>query len=150
MNLSDHFPLAEFCQSQAAARSGVKLEPPPFAVDNLTRLCVNVLEPLRLLLGKPVVITSGWRPRWLNSLIGGAPNSAHLTGRAADIHVSGMSPFELAKYIRNRALPVDKAIVEFDQWVHVQVSPASDIAPRYQFLTARHTKAGTEYSEGLS
>jgi zinc D-Ala-D-Ala carboxypeptidase len=150
VKLTEHFALDELLRSQAAARSGVDLDPPPVIIDQLTRLCTDVLEPLRVLLGKPIVITSGWRPRWLNNLIGGAPNSAHLTGRAADIHVAGMPAIELAKYIRNRDLPADKVINEFGQWVHVQVSQSPDVAPRRQYLTARHFNGATQYLEGLA
>lgn len=150
MNLTEHFALSEMLVSQMAARSGVTLDPPPFVIDNLTRLCVDVLEPLRASLGKPITITSGWRPKWLNAAIGGAQNSAHLTGRAADIRVSGMPALELAKYIRGRHFAVDKCIMEFGQWVHVQVSSAANVEPRREFLTASHVNGMTQYTEGLS
>lgn len=149
MKLTPHFELAEFLRSQAAARSGETLEPPPFVVDNLKRLCVDVLEPLRTSLGQAIVISSGWRPKWLNTAIGGAQNSAHLTGRAADIHVPGMTSAELARFIQRQRLPVDKCIDEFGQWVHVQVSEKPEIDPRRQFLTANHVNGQTQYIEGL-
>lgn len=148
--LTAHFDLAEFCRSQVAARMGRTLEPPASAVANLKRLCVTVLEPLRITLGRPIVITSGYRPIWLNILIGGAPGSAHLTGRAADIRAVGMTPVTLARFIERQGLPADKVILEFGSWVHVQVSRAPDAPPRKQYLTARHTGGVTQYFEGLS
>ncbi len=149
MNLTPHFELSEFLRSQAAARSGETLDPPPFVVDNLRRLCVDVLEPLRTSLGQAVVITSGWRPKWLNTMIGGAQNSAHLTGRAADIHVQGMAAIDLARFIQRQRIPVDKCLNEFQQWVHVQVSEKPEMEPRREFLTARHVGGQTSYLEGL-
>lgn len=149
MKLTQHFTLEEFCESDAAARMGAVISPTPEVILNLTRLCYDVLEPLRSRLQKPIIITSGFRPEWLNKFIGGAINSAHLTGRAADIKVQNMPPLELAKYIRNQEFPVDKCLMEFGQWVHVQISVAPEIAPRHQFMTALHINGQTQYSEGL-
>jgi hypothetical protein len=150
MNLTDHFPLEEFLQSQEAARLGRTLDPPPEVIDNLKRLCVLVLEPLRVLLGRPIVVSSGYRPDWLNTAIGGAPGSAHLTGRAADINTIGMTPQTLARFIERQNLPADKVILEFGQWVHCQVSPSEYIAPRRQYLTASRVGGQTQYVEGLA
>jgi uncharacterized protein YcbK (DUF882 family) len=46
---------------------------------------LNMLETLRALWGKPLVITSGYRCRAHNEAVGGASGSEHLRGRAADI-----------------------------------------------------------------
>ena len=46
---------------------------------------VRMLDEARAVAGIPFVITSGLRTRARNSKVGGAPNSAHLTGHAADI-----------------------------------------------------------------
>jgi hypothetical protein len=73
-----------------------------------------------------------------------------LTGRAADIHVQDMTPQALAQYIQARGFAVDKTILEFGSWVHVQVSEKPEIEPRRKFLTARHTEQGTQYIEGLA
>jgi zinc D-Ala-D-Ala carboxypeptidase len=149
MKLSENFPLHEFLRSETAARMGRVLEPPPEAVAHLTRLSVEVLQPVHVLLGRPLYILSGWRPDWLNDQVGGAKDSAHLYGRAADTIVSGMSALVLARFIQRHNLPVDKCIVEFDQWVHVQVSRAPSIAPRRIYLTARRVNGKTIYSPGL-
>jgi len=150
MNLTDHFTLEEFLHSQEAARMGRALDPPPEVVANLKRLCVTVLEPLRIALGRPIVVSSGYRPEWLNSLIGGAATSAHMTGRAADIETIGMTPQTLARFIQRQNLPADKVILEFGSWVHCQVSPGTDIAPRRQYLTASRAAGQTQYVEGLA
>jgi len=44
--------------------------------------CIDVL---RREYGKPMVVTSGWRPPAYNEEIGGAKNSAHITCQAIDI-----------------------------------------------------------------
>lgn len=52
---------------------------------NVLRLCTDLLEPLRVIAGQPLLIISGYRtPDW-NQQIGGRNRSQHLQGMAADI-----------------------------------------------------------------
>lgn len=85
--LSSHFTLAEFVRSGVAIRLRIANNPTPEVVNNLRLLCLNVLEPLRKRFGV-IRITSGYRCELLNNAIGGKPNSQHLTGQAADIHIA--------------------------------------------------------------
>ena len=83
--LSQHFRLSEFTRSATASARGIDNTPSASAIDNLRRLCQEVLEPLRRHLDRPVVISSGYRCKKLNQLVGGVRTSQHLTGEAADI-----------------------------------------------------------------
>ena len=71
------------------ATSHGKLQDTPSGevIRNLTFLCERVLQPLRDAVGRPVYVNSGYRSRRLNARVGGVPNSYHLRGLAADIHV---------------------------------------------------------------
>jgi uncharacterized protein YcbK (DUF882 family) len=61
-----------------------------------TRLIV-LLQRLRDKVGKPLTVTSGYRCQKHNKAVGGAANSQHVLGTAADIRVpSGMSVDQLA------------------------------------------------------
>ena len=55
------------------------------------------LQALRDIIGKPIVINSGYRTTEYNKRIKGAPRSQHIYGKAADIAISGVSPEEVAK-----------------------------------------------------
>lgn len=55
------------------------------------------LQALRDLIGKPIIINSGYRTKEYNKRVGGSPNSQHLKGKAADIKVKGIKPADLAK-----------------------------------------------------
>ena len=74
-------------RSATATTRGICNEAPVEVISNLQNLCQQVLQPLRDHLGVPVVITSGYRCRALNRLVGGVPNSQHIKGEAADIVV---------------------------------------------------------------
>jgi len=126
------------------------INPSEEEVFNLRRLCTTVLQPLRNRTRTPVRISSGLRPRWLNNVIGGSQNSAHIYGCAADIEVDGVAPYDLAILIKDMDLPLDQCILEFSPtgWVHVGIERVG-AERRNQFLTARHSHGKTEYIEGL-
>lgn len=113
MELSKHFSLTELTTSNTAIRKGIDNTPSTEVVKNLKELCTKVLEPLRVSVDKPIKITSGYRSPQLNKLIGGAKNSQHIEGKAADIHVDGMSTEELFQFIKNKFV-YDQLIQEFD------------------------------------
>ncbi len=87
MRLSNNFRLSEFTRSDTAKRLGIENECSSVEqVLNLAYLCHMVLQPLRDKFG-PIRITSGYRQPELNEAVGGASNSQHLRGEAADIHL---------------------------------------------------------------
>ncbi len=59
---------------------------------------VRKLQLFRDRLGKPITITSGYRCPAHNKAVGGAKESQHLLGKAADIVVKGMSPATVAEH----------------------------------------------------
>lgn len=60
-------------------------KPDKVAESNLIKLVENVLDPLREKYGKPIKVNSGYRSKLVNAAVGGAKNSDHLYGFAADI-----------------------------------------------------------------
>lgn len=52
-------------------------------------LLIVLLQLLRNKVGKPLVITSGYRCKTHNKNVGGATNSQHLYGTAADVVIPG-------------------------------------------------------------
>lgn len=59
---------------------------------------IKVLQQIRDHFGKPVSITSGYRTPAYNTKVGGASNSYHVKGMAADITVTGVANREVAKF----------------------------------------------------
>ena len=119
---SDYFTLDEFTISQDAVRFGIQNIPTQENVDNIQFLCLKILDPLRNKIGKPIVISSGYRSPELNKKIGGAiePPSQHIFGKAADIIIPGMTAKQTMDYIlTNTKLPFDQIILEFGAWVHI-------------------------------
>lgn len=113
MELSKHFTLEEFTNSPTAVYKKIDNTPNKEQIENMKALCLNVLEPIREKLGKPVKVTSGFRCPKLNSLIGGSSTSQHMEGKAADIHVEGMTTEELFVFVCSN-FKFDQCIQEFD------------------------------------
>lgn len=88
IRLTEHFLLSELTESCTARRYGIDNTPSAEQVRNLRNLCEKVLEPLRMHFGVAVRVSSGYRSPELNRRVGGASNSQHQTGQAADIRVS--------------------------------------------------------------
>lgn len=63
--------------------------------DNL----VDRLDRIRTVFGAGVTITSGYRTTSYNANVGGASNSQHTKGTAADIQVRGVPPLAIANYV---------------------------------------------------
>lgn len=126
MKLTAHFDLSEFTRSESAKREGLDNTPTAEHLENIKILCEKVLEPIRLRFGS-INISSGYRGKMLNHFIGGAVNSDHCLGRAADIDMddvgTGVTNTEVFNYIKDN-LDYDQLIWEFGNkekpdWVHV-------------------------------
>ena len=139
MKLSPHFDLNEFTASETAARKRIDNTPTPAVVENLKRLC-EVLEQVRNVLGRPVVITSGYRSPAVNQAVGGAATSQHCFGLAADITVTGMTPLQVCQAIQRSGIQFDQLIHEFEAWTHISIPPLGR-GPRGQTLTYKHGRA---------
>ena len=123
MKLTKNFSLEEMYRSETARRCGIDNKPKTEEeVENLRALCLEVLQPLRDHLGKPVVVSSGYRCKDLNRKVGGVENSQHLKGEAADIKVRDREELiDVMRYIMDET-DFDQLIREKSgstEWVHV-------------------------------
>ena len=125
MNLSEHFTLEELIHSQTAARQNIDSTPSAPIIDNLKVLAAG-LEKVRALVGHPIVVSSGYRCPPLNRAVGGAVNSQHMDGAAADILCSGFgTPLQLCRAIEASAIRFDQMIYEYG-WCHISFTNAVD------------------------
>lgn len=81
---------------------------------------VNLLQKIRDHFGKAVIINSAYRTEAHNKAIGGATYSQHKYGLAADIHINGVMPKEIAAYVET-LLPSSGGIGIYKSFTHVDV-----------------------------
>lgn len=130
--LSKSFTLEEFIHSNTAVRRGIANTPLDWHIANMRALCVNVLQPLRDFLDEPIHISSGFRSKELNDIVGGSETSQHSIGEAADIWCHSKNPKQLCDTIIGLKLPYDQLILEYwnpsaglvNGWTHVSFTDA--------------------------
>ncbi len=116
--------MEELYASATATAKGINNKPSVQQMINLVYLTAYVLEPLRVAMGEPIKIGSGFRCQALNKAVGGVYNSQHMKGQAADLCIDGdrQKGRKWFNYIKNH-LPFDQLIWEHNAkgtyWVHV-------------------------------
>lgn len=149
MQLSKNLALAEVMRSETAKRKGISNMPTPEHIENFKLLAENVFQPIREHFGVPIILSSGYRSKELNTAVGGALSSQHCTGEAIDIDMDGTSVknAEVFNFIKDN-LNFDQLIWEFGtdsnpDWVHV--SYESSGKQRKQVLKAIKQGSKTAY-----
>ena len=116
VNLGQYFTLTEFVASDTARKRGIDNTPTPQAIVAMRALVANVLDPLRIWLGVPIRISSGYRSPALNTAVDGSDTSQHMSGEGVDIIVHGLTSGQLAaKILKAQELGV---IPGWDQAIH--------------------------------
>lgn len=128
--LTAHFALEELACTQ---HRDIDNRPPPDVVARL-RTTAAAMEEVRRLLGDRVIsVSSGFRCPELNRTVGGARNSAHLSGLAVDFNCYGFGePAAVCQAIAASGIAFDQ-LIEEGRWVHMSF----DARMRRQVLTRR-------------
>lgn len=117
-----YFTISELTRSAKAQANHIDNTPSAEIRTKLEALIVNCLDPIRRIYGRPIIVSSGYRCKQLNELVGGVANSQHTKGEAADlVPASGGS---LAGIVRAAVQfgNFDQLILEQaggSKWVHV-------------------------------
>jgi len=122
MKLSKNLTLDEATKSATAIKNGISNKPSGEHLSNLIQIATKIFQPVRDHFQKPIIVSSGYRSKALNDLIGGASGSQHSKGEALDLDGS-VENFLIFEFIKNN-LEFDQLIWEFGDdenpdWVHV-------------------------------
>ena len=149
VRLSPHFTLAELVASNTATRLRIDNTPPAEVLPRLQELA-SMLERIRSTLGRPVIVTSGYRGPVLNRVVGGVTSSDHMSGEAADIVCPGYgSPYQVARLLAPMVdtLSIGQLILEGvrgKQWVHVSTRRPSKLVNRVITITDAGARVGIQ------
>ncbi len=106
VKLSKNFCVSEFACKDGGSRVLFDME------------LVVRLQKLRDYFKRPILITSGYRTRSYNASVGGAKDSQHMYGRAADIKVIGVESDKVAAAAVNAGF---RGVGVYGKFVHVDV-----------------------------
>ena len=146
-----YFTITELTKSATAMRLGIDNTADASIRANLTALVENVLDPLRVRWGMPIIVTSGYRSTALNKAVGGAASSQHTKGMAADIRTvsdSRADNMRLLRCLLNSGIVFDQVICEYPDaqgrpdWIHVSFNKGGN---RKNRLTAVRKNGRTAY-----
>lgn len=124
MQLSKNFTLEELIHSSTANARGIYNYPSPKEIENLRKLCVTILQPIRDKWGKPIYINSGYRNPQLNRTVKGSQTSQHLTGAAADIDTNNNKALWnlIVSMIKSGEIACGQLIDEKNlAWIHISL-----------------------------
>lgn len=127
MRISKNFSYDEMVYSATAERLKLDNTPNEKEKANLVRLVLEILQPIRDKWGRPIVVTSGFRSEAVNKAVGGARNSQHRLGEAADIKIGSKSQNKalfnfILDMVNKGEIKVGQLIDEYGySWVHVSL-----------------------------
>jgi len=137
LKLTEHFSLSEFTSTSTALPN----IPSDIEIVRILRTA-KALEEVRQVLGHPIHISSGFRSEMVNRAVGGADNSAHMLGLAADIKCPEFGPpKQVCMAIIDAGIKFDQLINEYSRrkdgtisnWVHFGLG----VGNRQQVLTRK-------------
>ena len=138
--LTAHFALEELSCTQ---HREIDNRAPAEVVATLRNTAARMEGVRRLLGGRTLSVSSGYRCPALNRAVGGARTSAHLSGHAVDFNCYGFGPPKaVCRAIAASDLVFDQ-LIEEGTWVHLSFDPRM----RRQILTKRE---GGGYELGLT
>lgn len=117
--MAKYFKIEEFIKSSTAEKYNIDNTPDEEATKNLEKL-MDFLDPIRDKWCIPIIITSGYRCKELNKVIGGSKTSSHCVGLAADLKYQENLFQFLLDYLKDKEF--DQLIMEYSgsvKWIHI-------------------------------
>ena len=127
---ASYFTIQELTSSATAQREGIDNRPNKCAYQLLHVLVEQLLDPIREAWGAPIVVSSGYRCKGLNALVGGTQYSHHILGCAADIIAGSKAEhrklFKLIQQMQQAGkIRFTQLIWEGDgRWIHISYVPS--------------------------
>ena len=124
--LSKHFSLKEALYLPSWNREATEADGLDDAVRANLKDLFSKLDSIREFFNKPIHVHVAFRPKAYNAQIGGAKNSAHLSGRAVDFHVQGIECDEARKMILDanmlEKLGLRMECLPGSAWIHLDTA----------------------------
>lgn len=131
--ISKDFCYEEFEESLIAEELKIDNSIPSKRIRFAIRLLVlNLLQPLRDKVQRPLILNSGYRSQALNKAVGGVKESQHVKGEAADISCKdAMQVLLLGQIIMRFSIPFDQMILH-ENFIHLSFKAKG--RQRYQII----------------
>lgn len=152
--ISEHISNAEATKSATATKAGIDNTPSAVQLLNMRRIATQIFEPLRNSFGVPLGISSFFRSKELNKVLGGSPTSQHCcNGESAamdiDADIYGYAANSAVFHYIAKNCDFDQLIWEYGDdyepaWVHVSQKLDGN---RGEILKAKRVRGRTVYEK---
>ena len=147
--MTPHFSLEEFTASDTAARLNIDNRLPDELRENALKT-LQMMERIRFHIDAPITITSGYRCKALNGVIGSKPGSDHTLALAVDFKApKAGTPFQIAASLAPviKIIGIGQLILEYASpngsgWVHVSTRIPDKVINRIITIDKDGTRAG--------
>lgn len=118
-----YFTIKEMTASKMAGLYHIDNTPNEKVIGNLKKI-MYILDLLRVHMGKPIIINSGYRCEKLNEMVGGVQNSMHMKGLAADFQTREKGDIDIMfEYLKeNQKTFKIKELINYKNFIHMGVS----------------------------
>lgn len=123
-----YFTIKEMTKSQTAKLYRIDNTPAKKEIENLKKV-MYILDMVRVYMGKPIYINSGYRCKKLNEKVGGVQKSMHTRGLAADFSTKKEEDismmFEFLKKNQKDFKIIE--LINYTTFIHIGVSESLTI-----------------------
>lgn len=123
-----YFTIEEMIKSQTAEFYHIDNTPTKEVGENLKKV-MYILDMVRVHMGKPIFINSGYRCKKLNEKVGGVQKSMHTKGLAADFRTTRVEDVEeIYNFLNERREKFQiKELIKYNHFIHMAVSESLTI-----------------------
>lgn len=118
-----YFTIEEMTKSQTAKQNHIDNTPTKEITENLKKV-MYILDMIRVYIGKPILVNSGYRCKKLNEIVGGVQGSMHTKGLAADFRTKEKKDinimFEFLKENQKKFKIIE--LINYTTFIHMGVS----------------------------
>lgn len=118
-----YFTIKEMTKSQTAELYHIDNTPTEKVIGNLKKV-MYILDMVRIHIGKPILINSGYRCEKLNEMVGGVQKSMHTKGLAADFRTKEKEDINIMfEFLRKNQKEFKIAeLIKYKNFIHMGVS----------------------------
>lgn len=119
------FSIEEITKSETASKKGIDNGFPSLEIMCNAFKVLEILDLVRAYMDKPIFINSGYRCKELNKAVGGAENSYHTKGLAADFRTNSKEdiPKMHGFLLRNIKRFNIQELIKHDTFIHMAIKP---------------------------
>ena len=123
-----YFNIEEMTKSETASKKGIDNGFPSIRIRCNALKVLNRLDLARAYMDKPIYINSGYRCEELNKAVGGAENSYHTKGLAADFRTNSKEDLtKMYNFLQRNIKRFNiQELIKYDTFIHMAIKPNSN------------------------